>query len=310
MKKYRKARWKHKLEDAAVAVIIAMLWPLGYKGAQRFGSFLGSVWFYVYKRRIDVAGANIRRALGEGMSDEEVSELILKSYQNLGKTFLEFARFPYMKAEDASKLVRWERWEVFEEVLAAGKGGVLVAGHYGNWELFGAAAAGRGLPISFLVGRQHNAIVDKRINGYRARMGVGIIRRGAAVREIPRAMERNKFVAILADQDAHRQGVFVNFLGTPASTPRGPAHFSYHTGAPILFGSIERLEDGTHLSRMTEPIWPRTDADEEEEIQRLTQAFTDHLADAVRRRPDQYFWPHRRWKTAPPELVSRTGEER
>ena len=29
----------------------------------------------------------------------------------------------------------------------------------------------------------------------------------------------------------------------------------------------------------------------------LTQAYTDALARAIREHPDEYFWPHRRWKS-------------
>ncbi len=235
-----------------------------------------------------------------------MKEISRQSFRNIGMTFLEFARFPHMTSREAVDLVEFSNLKAYEEVAAHGKGAILVTGHFGNWELLGAAVAGRGYPISFIVGRQGNALVDRRINGYRKAMGVDIIYRGAALREIPRALERGEFVALLADQDAGPGGVFVDFLGTPASTPKGAAHFACRFQVPILFGATVRDAEGRHRALLSEPIWPVKGADEEEEIMRLTSEYTDRLARAIYQSPEQYFWPHRRWKTRPP--MERCGE--
>jgi KDO2-lipid IV(A) lauroyltransferase len=299
-------RIKHRLEDAALALIIALLGPLGFRGAQRFGSFLATLWYYGYRRRVDVSMANIDRAFGGTLDRRAVRRLSLESYRNIGRTFLEFARFPYMDARRAAELVTFSNPEILDDLARRGKGAILVTGHYGNWELIGAAVAGRGYPISFVVGRQGNALVDRRINRYRGGMGVGIIERGVALREIPRALRRGEFVALLADQDAGRSGVFVDFLGTPASTPKGAAHFAFRFGAPILFGVTVRGGDGRHRAELFDPIWPRENADTDEEVLRLTRAYTAYLEEAVYRHPEQYFWPHRRWKTKPPAEEDRS----
>ncbi len=294
-------RVKHRLEDIGLALIVASLGVAGFRGAQKIGSFLATLWYRYYRRRVDVAKENIRRALGDAIPPGRLDELALLSFRNVGMTFMEFARFPYMSAADAARLVRFSNVEVIHRLHDEGKGALLVTGHLGNWELLGAAVASLGYPISFVVGRQGNTLVDRRINRYRARMGVQIIYHGAALREIPRALRRKEFVALLADQDAGRSGLFVDFLGTPASTPRGTAHFAYRCDVPIVFGATERLADGTHFARLSEPIYPDTTADERSEALRLTRAYTDLLAAEVRRRPEQYFWPHRRWKTKPVE---------
>ncbi len=293
-------RVKHALEDWALALIIARLGPLGLKGARRFGASLATLWYYLYRRRVDVAMANIDRAFKGKLSRQEVKRISLQSYRNIGRTFLEFARFPFMNSSDARALVDFSNLEILDEVAAEGRGAILVTGHFGNWEMLGAAIAGRGYPISFVVGRQGNARVDRRINGYRGGMGVGIIEQGAALRQIPKALKEGRFVALLADQDAGRSGVFVDFLGCPASTPKGAAHFACRFQVPILFGVTIRTDDGRYKALMHPPIRPRKGADLNEEILRLTREYTGALERAVYDHPDHYFWPHRRWKTKPP----------
>ncbi|RPJ41678.1 MAG: lipid A biosynthesis acyltransferase, partial [Candidatus Latescibacterota bacterium] len=185
-------------------------------------------------------------------------------------------------------------------VRAEGRGAILFTGHYGNFDLFAATIAARGYPLSVVVQKQRNSLVEARLTLTRERMGERVIARGGGAREILRALERNEFIAILGDQDAHEGGVFVDFFGRPASTPRGPARLARLAGAPLVFAVLERVEDGTHVARIEDPIYPEAGSDEEAEVVRLTTAVTRLLEGAVRRRPDHYLWVHRRWKTRPP----------
>jgi len=82
---------------------------------------------------------------------------------------------------------------------------------------------------------------------------------------------------MLADQDAHAEGVFVDFMGRKASNHPGPAVFALRTGAPILFGSAIRQPDGRHLFDLQ---LLRVDDLKEvtpENILKVTQAYTSLL---------------------------------
>ncbi|HBZ00685.1 MAG TPA: lipid A biosynthesis acyltransferase, partial [candidate division Zixibacteria bacterium] len=108
----------------------------------------------------------------------------------------------------------------------AGKGAVLVTGHFGSWELMGAYVAQHGWPIDYLVGEQHNLKVNKLMNDHRTMFGIGLIELGVAARGVIKAVREGRMVAMLSDQDAGSDGVIVEFLGRPASTPKGPAAFA------------------------------------------------------------------------------------
>src|SRR6185436_12021770 len=108
-----------------------------------------------------------------------------------------------------------------------------------------------------------------------------------------------RWVAMVGDQDARRQGVFVPFLGRPASTALGPARIALATGAPIVMGFVTRAKDG----RMTldiEPPLALEDPGAKDAALRLTALHTARLEEWVHARPAMWFWLHRRWKTAPP----------
>jgi KDO2-lipid IV(A) lauroyltransferase len=110
-------------------------------------------------------------------------------------------------------------------------------------------------------------------------------------------------VALVADQDARGRGVFVPFLGRPASTFRGPARLSLETGAPLFFGAA--IRDGDGYRAVVEPV--ESDLSGPEAEVDLTRKWVARLEAWVRRHPDQYFWFHRRWKTVPDDFRPEPG---
>jgi KDO2-lipid IV(A) lauroyltransferase len=106
---------------------------------------------------------------------------------------------------------------------------------------------------------------------------------------------------MLSDQDVGERGVpgvFVEFLGELASTPRGPAQLAMLAAAPIIPGFIVRMGGTKHRIVIDEPILP-PEGHGEESVRQLTAAYTKILETYVRRYPGHWLWTHRRWKTRP-----------
>lgn len=201
-------------------------------------------------------------------------------------------------------------WE--EATTGTGRGALVVTGHLGNWELAGAAAGQLGIPVSAVVKGQRNEKVDRHLARLRRRLGVEPIAMRWAGRGVPAALDEGRAVALVADQDARDRGVFVPFLGRPASTFRGPASLALRHDVPLLFGkmvrdgdvwriSLEPVEAGAADAARAAEGPPATDAVRaDDDVRALTRAWVRKLDGAVRERPEQYFWFHRRWKTRPP----------
>ena len=108
-------------------------------------------------------------------------------------------------------------------------------------------------------------------------------------------------LGILVDLNTlDREGIFVDFFGVQASTTFMLAKLALRTGADVLpvFAPWER-ERGRFLLRIDEPLIFDRSGDEQQDVQRLTQLFTNVVEKYVRRYPDQWLWIHRRWKTRP-----------
>jgi KDO2-lipid IV(A) lauroyltransferase len=270
-----------------------------FKLAVKLGGLLGRFAFDVVGIRRKVTIDNLTEAFGDSFSEAERRAIGRRSYINFAKSMVDFASLKRLTGGRLRKLVRFEDVENIDRCLEGGRGVVVVTGHFGSWELLGAAAVAYGYSADFLVGEQSNRLVDELMNDLRRSCGIGVISRGIAARGVFASLKRNRIVALLSDQDARKAGIFVDFLGRPASTFQGAAQFAMRMRCPIVGCYIVRQSDESHIATFLPPIEVRHDADKEDEIRRLTEEHTKALERWVTLHPDHYFWAHRRWKTRP-----------
>ncbi|MFN8587996.1 MAG: lysophospholipid acyltransferase family protein [Candidatus Eisenbacteria bacterium] len=292
---------KHALEYALVRAAFGVAGAVGWPRALPLGAALGDL----TRRlgiRVKVARDNLAQAFPE-LPEAAREEILRRTYREVGRIAIEYGQFARLANEPTDA--------VFERIVGVehaqslvGRGTVMFSGHYGNLELFAAHVA-RYNPVDLLVKPQSNPLVDKLIVKLRRQCGVGVIPTGGGVKQIFRSLRAGRWVAMAADQDARRHGVFVPFFGRLASTPEGPARISLQTGAPLLFGHVRRRPDGRHdvfLDPPREPRGPATD----ENVHELVAWYTSRLEEIIREQPEHWFWLHRRWKTAPPADAKET----
>jgi KDO2-lipid IV(A) lauroyltransferase len=292
-------RIRHAIEVAALYTLYRATRVLPWNWLGPVGRALGRVAHDLVPIRRAVVRTNLRMAF-PSRTEKEIRELARRFYATLGVTLLEFFTFYRLGRDRILALTEIENEDVLIRLRDSGLGALLVSGHYGNWELMGAALAARGYPVRFLAKSQSNWRVDREQNALRAKVGLGVIREGSA-REIVRALRRGDLIGLLADQDAGPGGIFVDFLGRPASVFRGPAYLAWKLRCPIVTGTLRRGEDGIHRVRVEGPIMPDQNWDEESALRILTEAHTRPLERAIRAAPEHYYWLHRRWKTPPPQ---------
>ena len=194
-----------------------------------------------------------------------------------------------------------EGWEEIEDVMARGRGAILVTGHIGNWELAGSYVAARGVPLDAIVRGMANPLFDAYINHTREAIGMTVVHDSDAVRRTPRSLRGGRAVAFVADQGVMGlASTFVPFFGRPAKTPRGAAVFALRFDVPVVFVVALRKPNGRYRIVVERIEAPQT-GDRERDVDAIVARFTQHLEKWVRAVPAQYFWQHRRWKRQPPD---------
>ena len=222
------------------------------------------------------------------------------SYMHLGREAAMTLRFARMRPEEIVRRTDVVGLDALRAAAAEGSGALVISGHLGNWEVAAAAVAARGVPMDVAAHLQKNPLFYRHMVELRDRLGLTVIAKNEAFHLVPRALAAGRVVALVADQNMRRRGVFVDFFGRAAATAKGPALFALRTGAPVFLGVAVREEGYPSRYRVViEPVPVIEEAPGADAIRDLTQRHVSRLEAHIREVPNQYFWQHRRWKTRP-----------
>jgi KDO2-lipid IV(A) lauroyltransferase len=288
-----KYSFRHMTEYAVLstAVFLANLLPL--RLALAWGAVHGyAAWFLGVRRGIVLI--NLRQAFPEN-TQKANKRIGARSYANIGRTMVEIARQKRIDDRYIARNITVEGVE--NQNVLRREGGIGLSFHFGNWEMMGLLQRHLVGDTSFLVGEQHNELVDGLLNRHRAAHGIKLITRDGAMKEIFRVLREKRIVSWLSDQDAGKNGIVVDFFGWPASTPRGAAAFAVKTGCAVFPIALVREKGPCQTLVYGAPIRAPKDMPADSAETRVTREYTAFLEEMARRRPDLYWWPHRRWKT-------------
>jgi Lauroyl/myristoyl acyltransferase len=120
------------------------------------------------------------------------------------------------------------------------------------------------------------------------------------LREVMRTLKAGGSVGILADLNATRdEGVFVDFFGIPASTTAAVAALAQRTGCSVVLGYIHWDEKERVHYLHFEPVETIDTGNPKADLVTNTANYAKIIERAIRRRPDQWLWIHKRWRTRP-----------
>jgi Kdo2-lipid IVA lauroyltransferase/acyltransferase len=267
----------------------------------KLGDWIGNLcWSIVPRRRRAIAVENAISCLGVDRGG--ATAIVKQSTTRFGRMFLEVLRLPKIKG-DLRRYVDIEGREHLDSALAYGRGVVLATSHSGNWELLGSALALEGFPLVAVAKKQTNAEMDRFIVEYRTLVGMHVVYK-KGVHTIFRLLKESKVIALLMDQSAGSDGVFVKFFGRPTSTPPGAAALARMQNAPIVPAFITETSKGKHTVIIHPPIWVQKTDDREHDILTTTQQLSDIIEQHIRTYPHEWFWLHNRWKHQPKVTIN------
>ncbi|MEA1996436.1 MAG: lysophospholipid acyltransferase family protein [Gemmatimonadota bacterium] len=291
-------RLRHLFEYGLFRVLIFVLGIMPHRLALAAGKALGSIVWRVVGYRKSVMCKNMGLAFPQE-KPAEIERTALACYRNLGRIFFEYSRIMRLSDSWMARNIHVHGQDLLDKAVESGRGAIIVSFHYGNWELMGACIGRLGYPLDVTSRVQTNQPFNDYITRIRQANGITLLPlTGSAHKRILNSLKQGRFVGFLADQDAGRGGVFVDFLGRPASTPKGPALYSFLTGVPVVMGFMPP-RDGGGWEIVFEEV-PRPDTKNREDfIREMTAYYTARLEEYVRQSPENWFWLHRRWKTQP-----------
>ncbi|MDZ4688230.1 MAG: lysophospholipid acyltransferase family protein [Planctomycetaceae bacterium] len=301
--------WRHRCEHLAFRLVVCLIECLPVRTSVRWAETLAWLIHDVLPRkwsRYAVSSENVRRALGPEASEAEVSDAVRRMWVHLFRTVVELVQTPRkLHLHSYRSVNRLEGIAPTVEALLSGRRVLLLAGHFGNWEIALAVFGIWGFPLGVVAREMDNPLLDDWFRRFRECHGHRLLPKKGGYEDMLEILRRGGNVALLCDQDAGSRGVFVDFFGVPASTFKSIALLALEYDALLVVGTSVRLRDD-----FTESPWARFEIRGEDVIdprelttmdpvREITQRYTAALERAIRRTPEQYFWVHRRWKSEP-----------
>lgn len=266
------------------------------------GRKIGGMAFFVNKKRRLIAYANLKAAFAGEKSPAELRAITKKVYISMVQTFSEILSLTKVSKEYVNKYVEVVNMERIENAGRSGRGTILLTAHFGDWELSSLVSAMKGFPITVLAREQKMKRLNELLNRLRESRGCKVVRKGMSTKNILRELYRKNMVGILSDQDAGKNGTFVDFFGRPTSAHIGPFEIARHSDSIILPNFIVRTNGPFHKLYLEEYIDTR-DAKTESELKDGLQKYMSLLESYVRKYPEQWLWLHKRWKSTPKRTV-------
>lgn len=246
--------------------------------------------------------ANLAR-IRPSASRREVRRLSRLGMRGYMRYYCEAFQLPSWPAERIDAKVRAVNLEGVRADLEAGRSVIFALGHLGNWDLAGAWSARHLGTIVAVVEHLEPEELFQEFLTFREGLGMTVVpfEKGGSVfrRLVAEARSAPQVIVLLADRDLSAGGLEVDLFGRPVRVAAGPAALSLTASIRIyptrisherLTGERRRRAGGPWgiLVDFGPPILAEKDAPRREEVQRVTQAWLDALAEEIAVHPEDW----------------------
>ena len=262
------------------------------------------VTWLAYQLMRDGTGAIVDnlRVVRPDATERELKRLALLTYRNYAWDTIDFIRSLVMSRTEFEPMMASFDSGRLDDLLARRRGGVIVGGHFGNWELGGVALRLlHGYPLTVVGKSEASPVVGRIRRRMRESLGIETLEIGQMLEtalHIRRLLSANGIVAMLLDRHLGRDRIDVTFFGRPAGFLRTPAMIGYLLGAPLLPAFMIRQSDDRFIGEMGGPIVVDSTKPTGDAVREATQAFAIQLEARIRAQPQQLwyqFYPY--WRT-------------
>jgi Kdo2-lipid IVA lauroyltransferase/acyltransferase len=279
-------------------LIASVFGRLPWPWLRGLGDAIAWLWRRSGGRESRVAQRNLELAYPELLDGqrEALQQDILRTTARLSLETLRLWTRPH--AENLRLIRETHGADLFAAAIASGKGVIVAAPHYGNWELLNQWLAAQ-TPLAILYRPPESAVGEAFLRRVRADAGDRVVQiraEAAGIRQLFKRLRDGGVVGILPDQQPKNgDGEFAPFFGQPAYTMTLLPRLAERSGATVLFAYCERIGDLAFALRIEAA--PEALASNDTRI--ATTALNAAVERIARRSPAQYQWTYKRYTLQP-----------
>jgi KDO2-lipid IV(A) lauroyltransferase len=292
-------RIKYSLLYVMVLVIIRISQFLPRQVWLSFCGVLGYVYYLLSAQSRRKVRHHLSFAYRQEMSTERIRSLTRQVFVMLGKNAGVILREFITSTKRFRQQAVVTGLQYAQQAFDSGRGVIFLTAHLGPFESIATELALRGFH-PYIVGTPlKHKLLNELLIRQRTKFGAVAIERGKETYRVMKNISKGGTMAILIDQDTKVKSVFVNFFGHPCSTPAGATLMAIKTGAAVIPVFAHLNKDGTQEINYYPEVTLTVTGNEEQDVLVNTQTFTTIIENEIRKRPEQWVWMHRRWRTVP-----------
>jgi len=285
---------KYWLTWLGVFILYTISW-LPFKLQLFMGRMLGRLLMKMGSKRKHIALTNLRLCFPE-KSEDELQILLKKNFENTGIALFETGMGWWWPDWRVKRKFKVKGLEHLEKARKEGNGVLLLAMHYLSVEM-NARGVGYGHPMVVFYRPHNNQLMEFFQFRGRGRSNKYMLGK-RDVKGLMKALRDGEACIYLPDQDYGRnRSVFVPFFGVKeAATTTGTLIFARQKNVETMMIIPVRNDDGSgYTLEIMPPLENFPTQDDIADVTRINQ----ELEKAISRKPEQYMWLHRRFKTRP-----------
>jgi len=275
---------------------------------KRFLLFIAKMAYKYNKKYKHIAMVNLNLAYENTLSQEEKNNIIFNSYKSLIFNMYEFVENQNISKEELFKKAKIENDKVILDAIKNERKIIYISAHYGGWELALPYVALKYGKFAVVNRRMNNPYINDMYVKARDRNNITMLEKKVAAKGMIKAFKQKKAVALVIDQNI-KNGVEIEFFGKRAMATDASSRLALKLDAIIIpvFCVMNDFRDYT--IKIGDAIDPKTfQFKTEDKIKELTQYQANLIEKQIRKKPELWFWQHKRWKKFYKELYKRAND--
>lgn len=253
----------------------------------KFYQLLGFIIGPVCRYRYQVSLQNLSRAFPEA-SYREIKAQQRNFYNSLARTLVE-TLFPPLQALRLAP----HSLNMLDSLQQQGKNIILLAGHYGNWEVVAKLPAQLGRPVQALYKPLQNKFWNELFVRVRSSSGLRLLPSKQALRILIKEQHQAHITLFVADQYPGKEnGLAIDFLAQHTYMFMGAEQTAKRLNAAVVY--MELAPQGKSTWQASFELIAEHAAETSDGF--ITHQYTRKLESSIRNNPASWLWSHKRWK--------------
>ena len=285
------AQWRAQLTLATLRAASRAVAPLSIATLRHIGARGGDVAYQLDGRAARSTRINLALAF-PGREDAWLRRLARESLRHTAMTVAEAAALWTWPLSRLATLVQQVEGAHLLQTRPGGRGALVLAPHFGNWEFLG-YYLNTLEPLAPLYERPRSPVLDQALRQARVRLGhqpaPGSL---SGLRLLVRVLRSGGLAAVLPDQvPTAGAGVTAPFFGRPAYTIGLVGKLLAAVDADVVVATARRVHHGFAIR-----IEPAPDAIRHRDPVTSAAAMNSAIEAAIAGHPEQYQWEYKRYR--------------